>query len=599
MAQVSNLLRRGAAYSARIRVPLDLVPVIGKRELVRALGTNDPTEAKRRLYPQLLAWQSEFDDLRSRQNLTPADKAHAVWDHYNATLARDDVERAALPTQGQVVAAMANLVARVNGGEIKETDPLGLLEASLDMMVLRETPRLRAEIRQRHLTALKLQIASGETALIGHEVDSYLDANRLIAERGSAEWRDLTIGMARAHIEASKRMIERDKGDYTGQPLDPVVRPPNGIPRVTAKPGESIAEVLDVFVKENPRSVSKSRIGEICRDIGIFMQTIGTNFPIAEISKKHVREWKGLLVKYPIRATEVIDFRGMSIEQTVKANEKIRRPILSDRTVNRYLSSLSALSVWAVSNGYMENNPVIGMTLPKERQSKTFPFTSDQLNSLFRSPLFTGAQSDTAWRMISRPGNVLIRDHRFWVPLIMLFSGMRPGEIGQLAVNDVRQEHGHWIMHITTEGDTHAEGKSVKTKGSMRVVPLHPDLIRLGFLKYHAERLATGEKQLFPGAKRNERGQMMSEFSREFGKYLVRIKMKTGRGLSLYSFRHGATDALRRAGFLDDQFGFILGHTGASMTGRYGIMPQGMLEQRVALINAISYPGLDIQHLVM
>jgi integrase len=130
-------------------------------------------------------------------------------------------------------------------------------------------------------------------------------------------------------------------------------------------------------------------------------------------------------------------------------------------------------------------------------------------------------------------------------------------------------------------------------------VPLHPELIRLGLLKYHAERIANGDRQLFPDAKRNERGQMMPEFTREFSKYMTRMGLKVGRGLSLYSFRHGATDALRRGGYLDAQFGFILGHGGASMTGRYGIMPQGMLAQRVELINAISYDGLKIDHLIM
>lgn len=41
----------------------------------------------------------------------------------------------------------------------------------------------------------------------------------------------------------------------------------------------------------------------------------------------------------------------------------------------------------------------------------------------------------------------------------------------------------------------------------------------------------------------------MADFSREFGKYLTRIGLKEGWGLSLYSFRHGAADALRRAGY--------------------------------------------------
>lgn len=91
----------------------------------------------------------------------------------------------------------------------------------------------------------------------------------------------------------------------------------------------------------------------------------------------------------------------------------------------------------------------------------------------------------------------------------------------------------------------------------------------------------------------------MADVSREFGRYMIRIGLKVGRGLSLYSFRHGAADALRRAGHLDQQFGFILGHTEPTTTGKYGIMPQGMLEQRVELVNAIAYPGLTLDHLAV
>lgn len=156
----------------------------------------------------------------------------------------------------------------------------------------------------------------------------------------------------------------------------------------------------------------------------------------------------------------------------------------------------------------------------------------------------------------------------------MLYSGARPAEIAQLAVADLRQLHGVWIMHITTEGEG---DKSVKTEGSMRVVPVHPELVRLGFIKYLDGMQAAGHSRLFPEAKRNARGQMVAEFSREFGRYLIRIGMKVGRGLSLYSFRHGTADAFRRAGFLDEQFGMILGHTKHSTTGQYGIMPEGPL----------------------
>jgi hypothetical protein len=42
MALRTNIVRRDATYYHRVRVPSDLVKVIGRREMKRSLGTNDP-----------------------------------------------------------------------------------------------------------------------------------------------------------------------------------------------------------------------------------------------------------------------------------------------------------------------------------------------------------------------------------------------------------------------------------------------------------------------------------------------------------------------------------------------------------------------------
>ena len=300
-------------------------------------------------------------------------------------------------------------------------------------------------------------------------------------------------------------------------------------------------------------------------------------------------------MQYPVKATETKAFEGMKLPQIVKHNEKVKKPAISTTTVNRYLSGFSAFCSWLANHGYITANPASDMFLKKSKATTTKPFTVEQLNALFKSPFFAGCQSDETPRFWSKPGNVQIRDHRFWVPLIMLYSGARPAEVAQLSIDDVRQEHGHWIMNITTEGEG---DKSVKTDGSMRVLPVHSQLVALGFLDYHAAMKKAGHSRLFPLAERNERGQMMADFSRDFPRYLTKIGLKEGRGLSLYSFRHGVADALRRAGYLDADFGFILGHTGATMTQRYGQLPQGMLDQRVTLIEAITYPGLKLDALI-
>jgi len=41
----------------------------------------------------------------------------------------------------------------------------------------------------------------------------------------------------------------------------------------------------------------------------------------------------------------------------------------------------------------------------------------------------------------------------------------------------------------------------------------------------------------------------------------------------------------------------LLGHTKATTSGRYGIMPQGILADRVKMIESIEFPGLDLSAL--
>jgi hypothetical protein len=43
---------------------------------------------------------------------------------------------------------------------------------------------------------------------------------------------------------------------------------------------------------------------------------------------------------------------------------------------------------------------------------------------------------------------------------------------------------------------------------------------------------------------------------------------------------------------MDETFGPLLGHTKATTTGIYGVLPQGVLSERQKIIEAISYPTI-------
>ncbi|SEH23565.1 site-specific integrase [Rhizobium sp. NFR12] len=594
MARVTYLERRNATYYARLDVPLDLVGHYGTTTRKKSLRTKDENEAKKRLWPVIEGWRAEFEEVRARREITSDDRAIAVWQHYEATIDGYDRKQRSMPTPEQMDAELHQIYRQIDMGEITSENFFGMINAYTDYELMLRARTDDTNLRARRLKALKSALTAGDAKLIEPAVKKFVAQHRLLVDAGSDEYRELCSLMTRAEIEGLQRTLERDAGDFSGAPKDPVVKPASASAREAAAPGETILEVFEEYARENPNQIKLDTLAQARRDVGLFVEYVGSTCPVHRIDKKAVREWKALLLQYPVKASETKAFEGMRLAQIVKHNETVKKPTISTATVNRYLSGFSAFCTWLANHGYIAANPAADMFLKKSKEKTTKPFTVAEMNALFKSPFFTGCQNDEAPRFWSKPGNVLIRDHRYWVPLVMLYSGARPAEIAQLGVDDVREDWGHWIMHITTEGDGE---KSVKTAGSMRVVPVHPELIKLGFLDYHAKTKETGDKRLFPFAERNDRGQMIADFSRDFPRYLTKIGLKDGRGLSLYSFRHGAADALRRAGFLDEQFGFILGHTSGTMTQRYGTLPQGMLEDRVKLVNSIAYPGLILDHL--
>ncbi|MET3925978.1 site-specific integrase [Devosia sp. 2618] len=545
----SNLKIRGSVYYVRLKVPLELKHLMGTVELSRSLETKDRRTANVRKLSVLSEWHQKFDELRRRRDITEADFANATWEHYADELRTDELART-LPD-------LANATRHLGS-------------------------------REHHLRALREHLGRGETALIEWAAEGFIEKHKLLTVRGSARYRELCFRLMRAQIEVLMRAGERDLGNYAGVPADPVVTRPAATAEV-AKPGERLMDLFERYVKENPKRIKDAALMQARRDIGTFIELVGADFPVTQLDKKAAREWKALLMEYPVKAAETGIFKGMGIKEIVAANgmAKAPKPVISPKTVNRYIAAFSAYCNWLVAHDYLTANPFLDMYLSVDKtKTNVRPFTDEERKVLFASPLFHGCKSDAKWHEV---GGHKIRDHRYWLPHVMMYSGARPGEIAQLLVADVRQMHGVWVMHFTDEGD---EEKSLKTKGSFRVVPVHSKLIEMGFIEHVERQRAAGERRVFPEAERNARGHIANKFEKKFGTYLIKLGLKEGRGLTLYSFRHGFSDAMRTAGFMDEEFGFLMGHSKFSMTARYGAMPQGTLQKRVDLIEAAEY-GTD------
>lgn len=598
MSAASNLARRSgsASYYARLGVPLDVQPLLPRtrsgglqKELWKSLDTKDAREARARLPTILARWHAEFADLRRRREATEADIEAATWEHYQGELEQHRLVRQRLPSADEIESAKVAAVRSIREGDVR--DPLARVAIAAEAMVASGQANLTRDMRTRRKAELEKHLGDGETVLVNDAARDLIRREAWAVEPGSSAFREIAERLMRAEVEALRRAEEQDRGDFTGKPVDPAIRAPSPSRARVAVPGESVMELFDVFAADNPRRIRSDTLRMNREIISLFAQHVGLTMSARDIKKDAAREWKFALAKFPIKAAEIREFKGLGFKQIIKENEKLGKRTISDKTRNKYLSALGGFCRWLVSHGYIDHNPVSGIYLDKDDETKVRPYTSPQLVEIFKSPLFVGCRSEDK---LHEAGNFQVRDHRYWLPLLSLFTGARMRELAQLLVADVRQDHGRWIVHVTREGDA---SKTTKTKGSQRVIPLHPELVRLGFVAFHAEAMKRGDKSLFPEMKADARGNMAGGYSRFFGRYVTRIGVKNDATVNFHSFRHGMIDALRRARFRDEAFACLVGHVKANQTGRYGTLADGDLTTRAEMIEAIAYPGLDLSHL--
>ena len=101
-----------------------------------------------------------------------------------------------------------------------------------------------------------------------------------------------------------------------------------------------------------------------------------------------------------------------------------------------------------------------------------------------------------------------------------------------------------WLEDVISVEDDYAfiirkaEERDVKTPSSARVIPLHPLILKLGFLDYVADLKAKGHKRLFPELSKDKwHDSYGTRISKWFGRYrnLIDIGVKNK---DLHSFRH-------------------------------------------------------------
>jgi hypothetical protein len=429
------------------------------------------------------------------------------------------------------------------------------------------------------LKDMRQYLALGDISAVEDHITEALDAFQIDLDRQGTAYPKLGIEILRAYVRALQAIEQRDAGE-------PVPTPQLVTPSTAAASG-TLREAFEGWKKERDRP--EGTLHEYGRAIEMFIQLHG-NLPILEIKRSHARMFREALQLVPkSRKGALLKASLPELSDYGRAHPTVQK--VSPGTVNKQLGALQAIVGWGRHNGLVPedapwNDPFEEMRL-EEEQSQREPFDARDLQTIFNAPLFTEHELP-----VGAKGEAGI-----WLPLLALFAGARQAEYAGLRASDIREEGDTRVPLMWFTRDTKA-GRRLKTKSSERVVPVHPQLIEIGFLNYVAERRKEGEQAwLFPTVAPDQKGALRA-WAKWWGRHLRNHVGVKDTNKVFHSFRHGFQDALRQATPDEELRDALAGRSsGKSVSRRYGA--KAMLERwgvkaLKEAIDKISYPGLDL-----
>lgn len=277
---------------------------------------------------------------------------------------------------------------------------------------------------------------------------------------------------------------------------------------------------------------------------------------VEAIRPDHILAFREALERLPKSYGKSPEDRLLSIETIIErsANTTIDAG-LSAKTINRHFSHFFALLEYAAAGSF------VALDIDKLRKAvrarkngiddePRVAFTRKDLDAIFSYATWTTR-------------DCVVSSHDYWIPLLGYYTSARLSEICCLRLMDIDIEAK--MIDITPH-----ETRRLKNRSSKRLVPIHPELIRLGFLDFVGSRKYKPEGLIFSelkGARQNDN--LGALFSKDWSNLLPNIIPNArDEKKSFHSFRHTVNTLMGERGITEDFRNQILGHTGKTTNGR-------------------------------
>ena len=376
------------------------------------------------------------------------------------------------------------------------------------------------ELRERLIDIAEscLTIAHGDGSLVAYEM---IHDEQHVALREASAKLPLSVNQQRA-ISKALEILEAAQERLAGRP-GKLVEIVGGLKGESCGTPTPLTASLSVLPSEPSKPLSFKALS------GLYMEEL----------KDHVAASTMRDVRSSCEAIGAI-LGDLDLKTHTREHMKnLRDKLLEDRTgstVKKILTRLSAVMKWAVNNDYITKALTDGLKPTKGADSSREALSQDQVKALMAH---AKALPVDAWQR--------------WALSLGAITGTRIAELRQLTKADVKQVGDSWVIDINRN-----DGKSAKTKHSIRIVPLTDGAYgfdQQAFLEF----VDCADSRLFKlGA-----GQFSAVLN---GALRDALSLNADRTQTFHSLRHSLAGALKAAEVPVGTAESILGHSSGSIS---------------------------------
>lgn len=358
-------------------------------------------------------------------------------------------------------------------------------------------------------------------------------------------------------------------------------------PTANDEPSHSLSELTRLHLgnMERGKDPNRSAVRERRYILTLLKDVIGDK-PIGSITVDDASAFADLLSVWPAYLHNNPDLKHMPPLAIAARAKQLRLRAITLPTQGKHILSVKAFFHWCVESGAIAEDPFRFIQMSRYHDAvprKKEVFTPQDLQVLF---------DPNRLRMHTEP-------HKYWVPLIALYTGMRVNEISQLYLEDLKtetiiDESGAMQTMLCFDITPFRKGQRLKTPHSKRRIPVHSTLLNLGFEDYVEDVRKSGADHLFPGLTWgcDGPGRVMTQWFN--GPHLRKVCSITARSKTFHCFRHTITTLADRCLTPKSIMRTLNGHSDGRDVENQSYVARGTLLECKRTLEKLPFPQLDL-----